>query len=132
MPEMIAGGQRLLSFWSFVLSIMPITAPVCANVVPNIATRIVSPGPVPCWNAAKFIIASGTRAQCKPNITRICQKKPMSKPQAIGLKLDTAVKNVERAVESNEDTGPITQNVKQEDTMSVMSGTAKILIAFGT
>ena len=55
-------------------------AATCANVVPNIAGKITASKSY----KPKLIIATATRPQCRPKITKTCQIKPINNPDKSG------------------------------------------------
>ena len=80
------------------------TTAVCAKLAAN--------DPVNTWlepSCVTCIIANGTTLQCKPKITKTCQKKPRIKPYKAGEKLINAVKPALNKSVSMLTIGPITK-----------------------
>ena len=72
-----------------------------------------------------LIIANGTNAQCKPKITKICQKKPTRAPPTTGDILNNEVKPVDKALVANETTGPMIKKPTGREINNTKNGTKK-------
>ena len=123
--EMNAAGDKPLIFLSLVFSQIAPTVPLFANVVPNIAAKIISP---PC---VMFIIAIGTNDQCKPNITSTGQNVPTMAHMIIGFTAYSQLNANDNPLEIIDATGPMINMVSANVTVVVINGIAKSLIVSG-
>lgn len=102
-PETTADNARLFFFLSFILIYIAVITAVCAKEQPKEGDNSISKPFV-----VRLISSNGVNAQCNPNITRICQKNPITAPEIIGEKLYIDVTASDKILVNIETTGPIT------------------------